>query len=80
MGHAAMHFHTKPGNVGEAQRVVWIRENRFAQIAADLCHVDIKRSAELNVPGTISAKINVHQSRNKPGLASCAVEFNSLDK
>ncbi len=68
MSHTAVNFDAERRNVCEANRVVWLSENGFAQVTPNFCRVDIECSAKLDVLHAITAKIEVHQTRDEPAL------------
>ena len=63
VGHAAVDRHAELlRHLGELDRVVLARPDRFAQILADLLGVDVEGRGELDVAHVVAAEVDVHQA------------------
>ncbi len=80
MGHAAHHGHLLDGNGSEFVRVVRAREDRLAEVLADLLLVDVDGGGELDVVDVISAQIDVHQAGDEVILGGVLVVLDALDQ
>ena len=80
MRHAALHRHVEVRHVGELIGVVLAAIDRLAEVFADLCRIDIKRRAELDIVDMIATQIDVHQTRNEISVAGIAIIFDALDQ
>src|SRR5581483_6720879 len=75
---ATQNWGTETRDVREAQRVVRIDENRFAEVATDFVRVDIERAHELDVADGVTTEHVVHQARDRFVPSRIFVERHSL--
>ena len=75
---AALHEHAEFGDLGELDRVVDAREDRLAEVEADLLGVDVERGDELDVADVVAAELDVHQPGDALVRVGVAVELDAL--
>ena len=75
---AALHEHAELGDFGELDRVVDAREDRLAEVEADLLGVDVERGDELDVADVVAAEVDVHQAGDSLVRIGVAVELDAL--
>ena len=77
-GRAPLHLHPELADRCEADRVVLAREDRLAQVGADLGGVDVEGGDELDVAHVVAAELRVHQARDVVGRIGVAVVLDPL--
>ena len=77
-GRAALHEHAELGHVGELDRVVDAREDRLAEVDADLLGVDVEGGDELDVADVVAAELDVHEAGDALVRVGVAVELDAL--
>jgi hypothetical protein len=79
-GAASQHRDAGGGHVGEADRVVGFREDRFGNVLADLLGVDVERRDDADVADVVPAELDVHQAGHAHGRVGVLVVLEPLDQ
>ncbi len=74
-----MDFHVGIGDVSKFHRVVGRREDCFTEVLPHFIPIDIKSGHEFDIPNVVTAKIDVHDSRNKIRRLSVFIIVHSLN-
>ncbi len=80
MGHPAGNLDVQPRHIRKLDRVVRLGEYRFAQVLADLCIDNVKRSGKLDIANMITAQVDVHQSRHNFIVLGVLVKLHTLNQ